>query len=293
MGEGFLKLKAIIEIDDVKSPKVTVVNNNGSKKTITSSIQDILDIFTNSYEMTVVEKKVAQPKTEIIEHTIYKEPAVLDFKETPILPRSLVKYAAKRNHGSEKSDKQEHIIAFTADNLHVSFDYNGTKMNNVAFPNMVFIFKIKDNRVISRHVACYKSLTLRENTELFLFPYAHVSKTNMCYGERGDLTDLVELDTWAYRWASVEMTDHYYHETRNLITAPLRELLELFSDGAAFDYDILRPLNFTFGELFSSMVDKNNVHPESLKHDEMDQILELISSPHYTKYQNGGQLQTT
>ena len=285
-------MKTLIEIDEISSPKLTVINNSGAKRTIETNMVDILKMFDDSYEMKIEKKKVNLPKTNVIERIVYKEPAVLDFKETPILPKSLVKYACRRRNGAEIDAQQEHILAFSVESFHATFTYHNTKMNNVAFPNLVFVFKIVDNQIISRNVACYKSLNLRDNTELFLFPYAHVSNTNMCYGERGGLTDLVELDTWSYRWASVEMTDHFYHESRNLITASLRELLELFSDDASFDYDILRPLNMTFKEFFSKSVESRDVLAEHLKPDETDKILELIASPSYTKYQKGGQLQT-
>lgn len=240
-------MKLNIEIDEFARPLLTIHRDNGTKKKVETDLSSILKLFEESFDVHVEEtnrnferkKKTAEPLT---------------FQKSSILPKNTVKYA--RRKALSKDDTEIEYIAIAAPEFNSSFAYNGTMFNNVAFPNLVFFFEIQNHLITNKYVTCYKSRTIRDNTPLFAFPYAHVyDSTSICYYDRNEVNDLVELEGFPYNWSHVAMGDHFYKRKKaNGEEYDLRLLLELMSDGAKFDYDLLSPHHYTFGEWFDRLV---------------------------------------
>lgn len=233
-------MKLSIEIDSIKNPVITYIEDDGTKKTTTTSMAGILKMFNESYDL-IVEEKSNNTKLDEI-----------SFPETSVLPRNTVKYA-RRGTDTE-------YISVVAPEFFSTFDYYGTTFKNVAYPNLVFFFKIINNTIATKYVRCFKGRTLRDDTKLYDFPYAHVSggRGSICfYQQDNKMTDLVELENFAHNWSHVEMGDHYYQQDKNKIgNISLRELLEKFSNKKTFDYDILKDSNYTFKTWFTELVGK-------------------------------------
>ncbi|WP_218154803.1 hypothetical protein [Paenibacillus sp. UNC496MF] len=106
---------------------------------------------------------------------------------------------------------------------------------------------MKGTSLAKAYVACYKDKYLRDTTPLFKFPYSNVHANGaLCYFSTEVIKDLVQLQTFAYRWRQVPNNDHLTGQ-RTELDASLRELFEMHQD-ADFNYDILAPMNTTFGE---------------------------------------------
>lgn len=240
-------MKLNIEIDEFARPLLTIFRDNGTKKRVETDLSSILKLFEDSFDV-----HVEETDRNIEREREYSKP--LTFQKSSILPKNTVKYARRMPKNEDETEIE--YIAIAAPEFNTSFAYNGTMFNNVAYPNLIFFFKIQNHLIRKKYVACYKSRTIRDNTPLFAFPYAHVyDDTSICYYDRNQVNDLVELEGFPYNWSHVEMGDHFYKRKKaNGEEYDLRLLLELMADGAKFDYNLLSPLNYTFGEWFDRLV---------------------------------------
>lgn len=132
------------------------------------------------------------------------------------------------------------------------FLYEDT-LYNVPYPSLLFMFHINWNKVRSKYslqrtsVAAVKKFAGMD-TQLFKYPFSHVSLTSMCTGN-------VEI-------GEVECLSHFEHLPRYIITIPngthhwasdnnlspyksLRDLLIFLEDEPVFPEEWLSPLNLT------------------------------------------------
>lgn len=160
---------------------------------------------------------------------------------SPALPLNTVKYGQRSNSAS--------MLFMVSPETAYDVSYHGTTFKDVPFPNLIFYFEIINGYVNQRKVVAYKDKFLREPTQLFQFPYSNVHHGgNMCYYDKTEVKDLVQLQTFPYLWASEPNNDHLYMMGRsNQLQQPLREVFAE-SQGKPFDYNILTSLNTTFEE---------------------------------------------
>ncbi|MGZ0049330.1 hypothetical protein [Brevibacillus gelatini] len=61
--------------------------------------------------------------------------------------------------------------------------YYNTAFKQVGFPRMLFGYRIRDGRIQQMHILAVKDKgRIREDTELYKFPYANVSNGMVCMG---------------------------------------------------------------------------------------------------------------
>lgn len=248
-------MQITIELSDLELPKIITAQPNGIKRISNVTFDTLLQCINDAYE---IEKKEEEPLRSRIKHETVIE-------VTPVLPKNLIKYGHKKAYSKETNEREEkkdiHYFFLNFPEFHSTFNYHDTQMKNVAYPNLVVFLKVSDNYITDIYVKCYKTKTLRETTELFDFPYAHVSgqQGRVCYYESKKLIDFVQLENWAYLWAAAQMGDHFYKPNTPLFKdITLREKLTLFSDFAKFDYDILNGDAMTFDKWASSLIKKTN-----------------------------------
>ncbi|MHB1418047.1 MAG: hypothetical protein ACYCX4_00440 [Bacillota bacterium] len=140
------------------------------------------------------------------------------------------------------------------------FQYEGSLFPAVPFPRLVFMFSLhKEHKgkkyVISKvRVSAVKETgMLTPATELFSYPYSHVSGTSMCIGS-GPLPKVSEkklCDLW--KMPRVILTipngDHHYDSRSNRSGMVLRQLLENVNEKPSFPSEWLVPLSMTLGQL--------------------------------------------
>src|SRR5690606_11494677 len=99
-----------------------------------------------------------------------------------------------------------------------------TDFSKVGFPNLLFVFKLKEGRLSSKAVYCYKDTFVRNETELYAYPYANVFHGGkMCFYLPGDndIKDLVQLQSLPHVWRTTAMNDHLYDPKRTTVGGSL------------------------------------------------------------------------
>jgi Prokaryotic E2 family D len=168
---------------------------------------------------------------------------------TPSMPTNTIKYGEKANGTS---------ILFVAEpQISVDVKYHKETFKEVPYPKMVFCYVVRKERISDIYVACYKDLFLRDTTELFHFPYSNVhSDTKLCYYDRKQIEDLVQLQTFPHIWRSTDNNDHLYHQgASNLLNKPLREIFSAYS-GQKFDNSIMKPMDKDFGTWANQLLNR-------------------------------------
>lgn len=166
---------------------------------------------------------------------------------SPSLPVGTVKYT--------KLASDTDVIFLAVEGRSHDVKYHTSEFKQVPYPNMVFCFGVRAGSLTKRFVAVYKDRFLRDDTELYHFPYSNVHKsTELCYFDYIKIEDMVQLQTFPHLWMNVPNNDHLYIQgVTNLTEKPLRELFQN-SQNQKFDYDILRPLNKTFSQWTKSII---------------------------------------
>ena len=223
-------MKATIYLEENKAPQVEYENGMVTRK-VTVTMHDLMESIFNAF-----------PEIEEEAPTVIVPPEKKLFV-SGALPMNTVKYA-KYDGGTE-------MIALAYPAAQHDVTYHNSHFSNVGFPNLLFIFKVKEGKLTSKHVHCYKDKFIRNDTELYSYPYANVfDGGGMCFYLPGDndIKDLVQLQTIPHTWRTTVMNDHLYSPLRTTLKISLRELLQTF-ENKPFDHDILDKKVMTFEKI--------------------------------------------
>lgn len=223
-------MKAVITLDEYALARVEI-DKDGAKRVIHVDMQELAQFIVSSVKEDVIE--VHEKATPVI--------------ISPTLPPNTIKY-------SKLSDDMELFFLYHPETK-ANVTYHQTIFHDVPFPNLVFCFGVRSNRLVKSFVMAYKDRFLRDTTELFRFPFANVYVGGkMCYHSNEVIEDLVQLQTFPHNWMHMPFNDHLYNQgDTNLLNQSLREILET-SQGHEFNYDMLRPLGTTFAKWSSDML---------------------------------------
>lgn len=218
-----------IQLGEQKLPKF-LYEKEGNKREFTTDHNTFFDFLQRS----CVKKEKAKT---------YQLPVM----ETPVLPQGTVKYMALPDG--------DVVVFMEKKSFSTTVNYHGTKYKGVPFPNLLFVFRIKeldsgDFMITSKKLFAFKAKVLRDTTELFQFPYSHVHwGGSMCFFDVDRLQDLAQMGTYIYNWYRSEFTDHYYRkEETNLFNLPLRDVF-VTTAGKPFDFEKLAALKTTVSDI--------------------------------------------
>ncbi|CDQ41876.1 hypothetical protein [Virgibacillus salexigens] len=165
---------------------------------------------------------------------------------SPSLPTNTVKYS-KLSDGTD-------IIFLVHPECNVDVKYHQSTFIEVPIPNLVFCFMVRNHRLVAKHVLCYKDRFLRDDSQLYYFPFSNVfSDGSMCYHTNIEIKDLVQLQTFPLTWLSEPFNDHLYYQSNSNFNLPLRELLEK-TQGGSFDYTMLKKKSIDFNTWSSKLI---------------------------------------
>ncbi|GAK41967.1 putative PRTRC system protein B [Paenibacillus sp. TCA20] len=169
---------------------------------------------------------------------------------SPALPQNTAKYA--------QSEKGTNYLFITVEETTHDVKYHDFSFESIPYPKMVFAFAVAGKTLISAYVAAYKDLSLRDTSELYRFPYSNVYDSGkLCYWTNELVHDLVQLQTFPYQWREVPNNDHiYFSGETNKIKDTLYNVFDMFKN-KPFDYDILTPMNTTFGDWSRLFINNN------------------------------------
>ncbi len=166
---------------------------------------------------------------------------------SPTLPPNTIKYAQNQS-GMD-------FLFMIEPEVVTNIQYNQFTFSDIPFPKMVFAYKINKQQVVDVHCAVYKDLYLRDTTELYRFPYSNVhTNGRLCYFSSERLTDLVQLQDYAYQWRMTKNNDHiYFPGTTNLMKDTLYNVFETF-ECKPFDESILAPMGLNYSQWSSDFI---------------------------------------
>ncbi|UOE58157.1 hypothetical protein [Cytobacillus oceanisediminis] len=201
------------------------------------------------------------------EKSVSRKKLDLPVFETPALPVGTVKYMAMPDGKVALFMEKK---AFSHD-----INYHGTVFKEVPLPNLLFMFTFVPNqdgsfKLTAKKVFTFKGTVLREDTELFRWPFAHVyADGGMCFHFQSDYKDLVQLSTFVHHWLNAEFTDHFYHGEgvgRNYWGKTQREIFTEIQGKKSFEYEQLVTAEQTMAKLVKQLV--NGYFPEELQIEE-------------------------
>lgn len=223
-------MKATIYLDSNELPKVEFQQGAVTRK-VTVDMHDLMESVFNAFH-------------EVEDDTAPEyEPPEKELLISSALPMNTVKYG-KYDGGTEMI-----ALAYPAEQHDVA--YHSSKFSKVGFPNLLFVFSLKEGRLKSKSVYCYKDTFIRNETELYAYPYANVfAGGSMCFYLPGDndIKDLVQLQTLPHIWRNTTMNDHLYDPKRTSLNVSLRELLQTF-ENKPFNHEILEKKVLTFEKI--------------------------------------------
>lgn len=172
--------------------------------------------------------------------------------ETPALPPGAVKYMAlpdgKVALFMEKKEFKHDVT------------YHNTSFSQVPYPNLlfVFIFTPQGEKYLLSSKKCFafKDKVLRDNTELYRFPFSHVQNDGeMCFFFLTELQDLAQMASFIHNWITVSFSDHFYNERdKNKWGWPLRQIFNQTQGQPHFDYEKLYETNLKVNDIAKSIV---------------------------------------
>ena len=224
--------KATIILNEFK-PAQVIIEKAGAKHEIYMNVQDLVQQLIGSMK--------ADDDIEVIEKPT---PVVV----SPSLPMNTVKY-------SKLSDETD-IVFLNHPEVNVDIRYHNHSFEQVPVPNLVFALFVRNNRIVNKYVFCYKDRFLRDESLLYIFPYANVFEWNgsLCYYNNQEVKDLVQLQTYPMTWLSEPFNDHLYHQgSTNKFNKPLRQILEE-TQHTKFDYSKLKETGKTFAGWSTSLI---------------------------------------
>jgi hypothetical protein len=129
--------------------------------------------------------------------------------------------------------------------------YYNTAFEQVGFPRMLFGYRIRDGRIQQMHILAVKDKgRIREDTELYKFPYANVSNGMVCMGGNTlpVIKDLAQLATMHQVFFAAPSSTCYYDTKRN--ESGFSDLRELYNrmQGQDFPEEWLTSKQQTFGQ---------------------------------------------
>lgn len=222
-------MKAIITLEP-NAPAKVETEKGGARRSIYLDNQKLAQLIVSSIKEDLDVKEKVRPITI-----------------SPTLPLNTVKYA--------KMNDDTDLIFMIYPEVHADITYHRDEFKDVPFPNLVFCFGVRNNRVGQRHVFSYKDRILREDTELYRYPFSNVYEGGkMCFHDNQPIHDLVELQSFPHNWIRAPFNDHLFHQDRTTtLNKPLRGLFQ-GSQGKPFNYEILTPVNRTFQKWADSLL---------------------------------------
>jgi hypothetical protein len=225
-------VQAIITLNE-NAPAKIQVEKGGAQRNIFMNLQQLADYIVGSIKV----EEMYEPKEEVKLVTA-----------SPSLPPNTIKYA--------KLSNETDLIFLFHPACQADVRYHNDVFLDVPFPNLVFCFGVQNQRLSHKYVFAYKDRFLRDNTELFRFPFSNVfNGGGMCYHDTEKFHDLVQLQSFPYNWLSQPFNDHLYNQdTCNKLNLSLREIF-MKSQGKVFDYDMLVTSQRTFSEWANKLLD--------------------------------------
>jgi hypothetical protein len=216
----FNRAKLVVEINDGSSEAVVKFQNKDGVATKTVSVAALLAELSRDMEIT-----------------------------TGVLPSGTKFYAGTKN--SYRIGIQVQAKVRTADfTLHEV----GTRKMTVPFPEILFVFCVKEKRIIeSTLYACVPPIG-RTYDRLYRFPFGNVWENgSICWGNaiHPEIGEPIVLDSVVSRFFTSVFSGHLIHGT-NMFCPPdgvvnLRTLLEHLSGREHFPDRILKPSDMTVG----------------------------------------------
>ncbi|NHN33259.1 hypothetical protein [Paenibacillus agricola] len=164
---------------------------------------------------------------------------------TPILPKNCVFYQ-ERGDGSIVAgievEKGMHDIVFG--------DMSQVVYNQVGYPKLLFWFSLNKGKVYA-YVAAVKDTIIKNDTQLFLFPYSNVyASGQICWGSLNELTikEVRQLESLPSLFLGATKNNDLY---RNSSAINLRDLL-ITMQHQSFDDKTLDPMNKTVGSILNN-----------------------------------------
>jgi len=135
----------------------------------------------------------------------------------------------------------------------------GTRKMTVPFPEILFVFNIKDKRIIESSLYTCIPPVGRPYDRLYCFPFGNVYENgNICWGNAVHpvIGEPIVLDSVVSRFFTSVFSGHIVHGT-NMFNAPegvvnLRTLLEHLSGQEHFPDRLLKPSDVTVGTAMAS-----------------------------------------
>lgn len=239
-----------ITLGDGKLPHI-FYEKDGAKRSFEVDHNTLYDFI----QMNCFERKVTKTKLD------------LPVFETPALPPGAAKYMAMPDGRVALFMEQK---TFAPD-----INYHGTIFKAVPLPHLLFMFVFRPARIgdgwefAERKLFAHKAPVLRDDTELFKWPFAHTYDNNgLCYHFENTIKDFASLSTFVNIWSKAEMSDHFFSRNgvdRNLWVKPLREIFEETSGTKKFQFDKLLTAKTSMRELANQIV--RGYFPENELHD--------------------------
>ena len=217
--------KITIEIGENKLGKIKIKTDQGIE-TKYVAIEDIVDMFMGANTL--------EPSTEKKE----------DFIESPILPQFqdifTVQYLESEN---------SQVYVLKKESTQMDLTYYGDKYTNVGIPTLLFKIIVSNNSIRQIQIVAIKDKIIREDTELFRYPFSNVfSNTNVCLGANNiaslDITDTGTIQRIPNLVLILDNNDDSYYAANNS-GLPLREVFSKLTN-KEFDNNMLNPLNKTY-----------------------------------------------
>lgn len=217
--------KITIEIGENKLGKIKIKTDQGIE-TKYVAIEDIANMFIGA-------------------NTLENEKEKEIFVKSPILPQFQDIFTVQYM----ESENNTQVYVLKKESTQMDLTYYGDKYTNVGIPTLLFKIKVSNNSIKQIQIVAIKDKIIREDTELFKYPFSNVfENTNVCLGPNNiaalDINDTATIHRIPNLVLTLDNNNDAYHSANNT-GLPLRELLAKLSN-KKFDEGILNPLNKTY-----------------------------------------------
>lgn len=218
------KNKVIVEITNSNMVKVTSVTETGSQ-TKYMPFADYANLLISTQSETF--------ETEV------------DIRDTPILPAISGIHTVMHR---EISTGAQYVILLR-ESTPLDLMYHEAEFKQIGMPKLLFAIKVYKQMVQSVYVYAVKDFTIKEDTELYMYPFSNVSGSsgNICFGANRiselDVKSISSLYSVPDMFLSMPNNDDYYRNN-NSSGLDFRPLLEKLQ-GKEFPTEWLKPTNKT------------------------------------------------
>lgn len=168
----------------------------------------------------------------------------LEFLSSPILPENCLRYG-------EAPDGFKKVMIKVPEQNHYMW-LRDERMEDVAFPSLIFVFALRETTVVGKFVAAVKEDYILGDTPLFRYPYSNVfNDGSCCWSGLPQITDIRQLGTLPELFFASPDTEHNY-EKANSSGLVIRELLEKYR-GKRFPKEFLVPLGLTVDQFWNQI----------------------------------------